>query len=332
MHAVLIGNLEPQYSTENDLLDAMQRLDWDVRTVQSGDVAEFENLLADLRQGRDLPDRIIWVRTASLWDRWGSERQWKLLAEARRRNVPVIGYHLDRWWGLNRQYEIADEPFFHCDLLITADGGHDDEWEKQGINHVWFPPAVSERWCVPGEFKEELATDIVFAGSWQGGYHREWGHRAELVAWLQKTYGDRVAFYPKQGQHAVRGLALNDVYWSAKVVVGDSCLAPKVNGTLMTSYTSDRMPETVGRGGVLVHPHVEGVTDGEHYREGRHLRCWELGDWDGLRKVIDELLDDPEQRERIRVDGMDRVRREHTYTRRMQQLDDLLDTPGMLDA
>jgi hypothetical protein len=329
MRVALIGNFEPEFSTENDLKDAMERLGWTVRAIQSGERNPLVDLIEDLRYLGNVPHFIVWVRTASLWDKWGTEIQWKLLAEARRRYVPVVGYHLDRWWGLKRQDEIRmglqSQPFFHCDLLVTADGGHDDQWKLEGINHVWFPPGVSERWCEPGRFQPELETDIVFVGSWQAYGHREWPHRAELVNWLQKTYGDRVAFYPKQGQHAVRGLALNDVYWSAKVVVGDSCLAPKVNGDPMTHYCSDRIPETLGRGGLLCHPQVEGLP----MSLGRYFP-YELYDFDGLEETIHMVLDAPDSgwsggsREGYRRDTIDEIREHHTYTVRMRQLEDLL--------
>lgn len=324
MRVALVGNFEPEFSTENDLKWAMEQLGWEVLPLQSGEVVALTGLVESLRWGGSAADVIVWVRTASLWDRYGKELQWRLLAEARRQHLPVVGYHLDRWWGLRRQHEIDDEPFFYCDLLITADGGHDDQWAAAGINHVWFPPAVSERWCQPGEFKEELATDIVFTGSWQGGYHREWTHRPELVNWLQKTYGDRVAFHPKQGQHAVRGLALNDVYWSAKVVVGDSCLVPKPDGSPMTHYCSDRVPETLGRGGVLLHPSVEGVDDLFGW-----MHRWQLGVWSDLKARIDSMLEYgwPEVE---RINQIKDIREHHTYTIRMRQLEDLLRERGFI--
>jgi hypothetical protein len=332
MRVALIGNFEPEFSTENDLKYAMERNDWHVRSVQSGDVGAFCTLIHDVRHSGDVPDFVVWVRTAGLWANYGWDLQWKFLAECRRRHVPVVGYHLDRWWGLKRQHEIDEEPFFHCDLLVTADGGHPDEWKDRAINHVHFLPAVSEKWCRPGQFREELATDIVFVGSWQGGYHREWGHRYELVKWLQDNYRDRVRFYPIQGQHAVRGLELNDVYWSAKVVVGDSCLVPKTDGSPMTDYCSDRIPETLGRGGYLLHPAVDGVNAGRDdpfWHE--HCLCdwWTLGDWDELRLRIDTELETGDfgtLRERDR--RMDLILKNHTYTYRMGMLLALLRNRG----
>lgn len=326
MRVALIGNFEPEFSTENEIRDAMGRLGWEVLPVQSGDVAAFTMLIGDLRvQAHDL-DFIMWIRTADLWAKWGTEAQWTLLAEARRRDIPVVGYHLDRWWGLRRESEVLaqKEPFFYSDLLVTADGGHPEMWEGVGVEHHWMPPGVSERWCQPGEFQEELATDIVFVGSWQGGYHREWGHRPALVQWLQNNYGDRVRFYPIQGQPAVRGLALNDVYWSAKVVVGDSCLVPKSDGSPMTHYCSDRVPETLGRGGILLHPSVEGIDDVFPYDP------WPLDDWDCLALGLDLLVGGSPDAFAYRMQMIEHVKAHHTYTRRMEQLQEVMVQKGLL--
>ena len=89
---------------------------------------------------------------------------------------------------------------------------------------------------------------------------RSSGHRSRLVKWLRKNYDRQVKFWPEPNQHAVRGDDLTDLYASVKVVVGDSCLVPKPDGSPMTHYCSDRIPETLGRGGLLLHPVVEDVT------------------------------------------------------------------------
>lgn len=337
MRVAQIGNFVPEFSTENDLRWAMESLGWHVRPIQEGDIGPLDELFADLRRPGDVPDFILWTRTRDLADKWGHEAQWRLLAEARQRKVPVVGYHLDRWWGLKRQTEIETEPFFRVDLLVTADGGHDDLWRQHGINHVWALPAVSERWCQPGQHRDEYDCDVVFVGSWQG-YHREWAHRQELVTKLSDRFGDRFKVFPAPGQHAIRGLELNDVYWSAKVVVGDSCLVPKVDGSPMTHYCSDRIPETLGRGGILCHPSVEGIDK----TFGRHLP-WDLGDWSDLNGLLDVAINAPEgswnaglcspgggTREAARLENIAFVREQHTYTVRMSRLGEILAERMML--
>jgi hypothetical protein len=324
-----LGNFKPPFATENDYRRAWQTNGHNVRLYQEGDPIILEGLIEELSDY----DLVLWTRTPDLAAKNG-DKQWKLLAEARRKGVPVIGLHLDRWWGLDRQYMIAEDPFFRVDLLLTADGGHQKWWEEAGINHEWVPPAVSEDWCQPGEFREEYASEIAFVGGWQGGYHKEAKHRHELVNFLDKTYGDRVRFWPRRGEHAIRGTELTDLYWSTKAVVGDSCLVPKQDGTPMSHYCSDRIPETLGRGGILMHPYVEGIDElFEKYLP------WSLGDWDELREGIDIILEVWDKDSWTCSDGkVDTYRREqiewvkqnHTYEVRVPQILSLLTNRGIL--
>lgn len=312
-----LGNFKPPYSTENDYRRAWQANGHEVTCIQEGDPIRLALLTAEI----DSFDFVIWTRTEDLAALNGEARQWKFLAEARRRGVPTIGVHLDRWWGLKRQYLIEQDPFFRVDLLLTADGGHQEQWKAAGVNHVWLPPAISEQWCQPGTPREEYAAEIAFVGGWQGGYHKEAKHRHELVNFLDKTYGSRVRFWPRRGEHAIRGPELTDLYWSTKVVVGDSCLAPGD-----THYCSDRIPETLGRGGILMHPFVEGIDD----LFERYLP-WQLNDWDELREGIDLLLTVWDKDSWSSSDGtvgtyrleqIDWMRENHTYEKRVPQIID----------
>jgi hypothetical protein len=332
MHIAYIGNFGPEHSTENDVARALENNGHEVHRFQEGEALALEALTAEVRAGNYA--FVLWTRTKGLADKVGDTAQYRLLHAAHRPAVPVVGYHLDRWWGLERSKQVWEDPFFQVDLLCTADGGHDDSWDMASVNHAWFPPAISERNCGIGTPRAEYESDIAFVGSWQGGYHREWKHRAELVAWLSRTYGDRVKFWPKHGQPAIRGDDLKDLYASVKVVVGDSCLVPKADSTPMTHYCSDRIPETLGRGGVLVHPHVKGITD-------LYLYQWEydLWNWASLKQTIDrivsdEIFDDESvgytSRDEYRSLQVQHITERHTYEVRMRHLVNLLTERGML--
>lgn len=316
MRVAYLSNARPRHSTENHLTRALRSHGHAVTQVQEDDL----NLWRRLTPTKF--DLLLWTRTAWHWPDPEVARsvQEQTIGRFRDAGVPVVGYHLDRWWGLARETEIATEPFFRlCDLLVTADGGHDEQWQSAGIRHVWLPPAVSEGETAPGAFRPNLASDIAFVGSWQGTYHAEWPHRAEMVGWLRDTYGPRVRFWPQPGQHALRGQALRDLYASVKVLVGDSCL---VGGS--QRYISDRVPETLGRGGYLIHPDVDGVTDGTHYQAGHHLGTWPLGDWSAVRQRIGLALADEPGRLAVARRGRDHVLAHHTYERRVEQLMALL--------
>ena len=320
-----VGNFRPEHSTENHVAEALANVGATVTKFQEDDrgIASVGSLLS---RAANPVDFILWTRT-----RWGADiqddlnRQARLtLRLARSRGIPVVGYHLDIWWGLKRETEVSTEPFFDVDLLVTADGGHDDRWEATGVNHLWMPPAVSRRQAVIGTPRDEFRSRIAFVGSHDGGYHPEHEHRHQLVQWLRQNYRRDCAFWPQPGRHAVRGVDLQDLYASVDVVVGDSCFA----GTGLNRYWSDRIPETIGRGGFLLHPNVPGLED--HFVDGEHLVTWDAFDWSGLGTLIETALSAPEDRRDITLTGRQHVLEHHTYEVRMCQLIDTLVERGMV--
>ena len=318
MKVAYIGNFEPEHSTENHVRQALLYNDHEVFCHQENNLDEWNKICNSAGQF----DLILWTRTG-----WQppvpKDLQLLMIDHARKNNTPVVGYHLDRWFGLNREGDVSNEPFFKADLNITADGGHQAEFEARGVNHVWFPPGVSLTECMrePAD-RPEFRNEIVFVGS-SKHYHKEWSYRIQLVDWLQNTFGHRFHVYPKDNQPALRGQPLVDLYNNCKVIVGDSCL----NGGI-THYWSDRIPETLGRRGFLIHPNVEGLND--HFTPGEHLATYDIGDFNGLRELIEYFVTADEHREEIKEQGQQHVLRNHTYEVRMKQLVELLTDRGML--
>lgn len=89
-------------------------------------------------------------------------------------------------------------------------------------------------------------------------------------------------------------------------------------GTVYFTGNSNRIPETLGRGGFLLHPHVEGVED--VYVDGEHIVYYKPGDTRALRTLIDRWLQDPEGRDKIRHAGMLRVMESETFEVRMGEV------------
>lgn len=309
-----IGNFTmTPYSTENEVRKALEHLGHEVILMQENDPSTW-------REGDPFGcDFLLWTRTGwtpahlgFTYDEFHNVQR-QMLAKAKGASIPTAQIHLDRWWGLAREADIAVEPCFRCDLVCTADGGHDETWERLGINHRWLPPAVSSFECDPGAFDPKYASDVAFVGSWQG-YHPETTHRFELIDYL-KSRGD-CRFWPEPGEPAIRGEELRNLYASVKVIVGDSCLVNQPNGR----YCSDRIPETLGRGGFLIHPHVIGVTDGTLYRDESHLITWGRGSFDHLSDRIATYLHNDQARREIAQDGRSHVLNTATYTHRMKTL------------
>ncbi|HEY5727615.1 MAG TPA: glycosyltransferase, partial [Acidimicrobiia bacterium] len=192
-------------------------------------------------------------------------------------------------------------------------------WDVLGINHEWLPPGVAPFHCVPGNRLPQFNVPIAFVGSWMRYGHPEWTHRAEMIQYLSRTYGAAMTLWPPRGRPQLRADELTDLYTSVDIVVGDSCLLPVGDGPY-TRFSSDRIPETLGRGGCLVHPWVDGVTDGTLYTAGEHLATWLLGDWDELRGTIDFLNENPDERQKLRDAGQAHVTAWHTYDTRMMHV------------
>lgn len=308
MIVAYLGNFVPEHSTENHVKQAFEHLGHTVIRVQEDRPADWERLILEMPK----IDLVIWTTTTRMAAMIGHQTQWRMLAAARQAGKLTVGFHLDRWWGLERETAVWNSPFFRCDHVFTADGGHQKEFAEVGVNHHWLSPAISLNETEPGEESAKFRADIAFVGSWRGDYHSEWIHRPELIRWLKAIYPG-IALWPRPNQPQIRGKELRDLYASVRVVIGDSCLAGNI-----TRYWSDRIPETLGRGGFLLHPHVDGLD--EHYIAGEHLVTWHAGDWTALRGKIDHYLGHEEERHRIAAAGQAWVIEKHTYDHRVQEI------------
>ena len=312
MNVAYVGNFEPPHSTENDVRSALVNTGNTVTPLQEQSVS-WPGLPARVKDH----DLLLWTRTPGL-DSDTLEQQRNALD---RITIPKVCYHLDLFWGLtarnDREAWVREHPYFQStDIVFSTDGGHDDLWEGAGVEHVWFPPAVAQHHTeTEGKRSSQFKAQIGFVGSWKD-YHPEWTHRRQLVTWTQQRYRQR--FRAWQGN--VRGQDLADLYATVLVLLGDSCmLGPK--------YWSDRIPETLGRGGFLLHADTPGLRD--HYPEGT-LVTWPLGDFKELRFLLDHYLQHGDERDAIAQAGRQHVKNHHTYELRMGRMVETLQNKGLL--
>lgn len=304
MRVLYVGNFRESYCTEVHLAREMEGLGHSVTCYQEPPGGGDLSTVAAIEAAAEGHDLVMWTRT------WGLPAEatelWRRLED---RGIATASYHLDLYVGLARQRKVTRDPFWTTGVVFTPDGdpGSQAWFEHEGINHVYIPPAVVSDECVPGNYRPELDHDVIFVGSKH--YHPEWKHRPALLAWLEQTYGDRFKRYGGDVQ-VMRGQDLNDLYASAKVVVGDSLCFPG-----HTNYWTDRYYETVGRGGFLVAPAIPGLED--HFTDDVHLALYDYWDFDGLGATIDHFLSDPDSRHRIQRTGQAHVRENHTYRERL---------------
>jgi hypothetical protein len=226
-----------------------------------------------------------------------------MINRVRDRGVKSFSYHLDLYFGLNlldrRDERTGQHPSWKVDHFFSTDGAHEAEYKARGVNHHYLPPGVVEYGCFKGDFKAEYASEIGFVGSI--GYHPEYPWRADMVRQLRDHYGKRFRTYA-----GMREKALNDVYASIKVVVGDHCFAG------MPRYWSDRLPETCGRGGFLLYPRTEGMTI--------PTATYNPQDFADLVAKIDYYLAHEDERVAIRDAAFEHVKANDTYTNRLSEV------------
>jgi len=231
---------------KRDVEHAAIALGWDV-VHEAARAADPEEVL---RRAKDA-DLFLWLRT-HMNDPHGDA--YRMLRRIEDVGVPTVGMHMDLYWNLPQReplVNVQQNPWWSCQRVYTADGGHQDEFAERGVNHFWMPPGMGDAWLgramIPPRcrFKKRYA----FVGSNSRGIHGD--HRSQLISWCKREY--RSGFQHYGTHNKIYGAELSQVYSVARVVFGDS--APS------DYYWSDRVPTTMGRGGVLAYPRTPGLEE-----------------------------------------------------------------------
>lgn len=205
----------------------------------------------------------------------------KVLAGLRKRGIPSVSWTWDLYWDYAREERIPKTPGFRCDYVFTSDGGHDDRWKDAGIRHEVVRQGIYKPECylAPPPLTE-IGRDVVFIGS----INPLFPYRQKTNQILKSLYN--FSWYGADDTNDIRGTDLNDLFARTKIVVGDSVPSPY--------YWSNRVVETLGRGGFLIHAEVPGIK--EVFPD---LVTYKTGDYAGLRKLIDYFLRHEDERKKI---------------------------------
>lgn len=291
LRIAFVGNFS-ETSTESHIRWALDRLGHVVIPIQEQTVGEktFEDYTPYV-------DLLIWVKTPGLM----KVDPELVLDFAKKRQIRTMSLHLDKFWGIpDRVEQIGRHPFWRTDVVFTADGGNTENFKLRGVNHRWLRPAVSEVYMHPGTRQMQYSFDVVFVGSEK--YHESYSFRPAMIQALREHFA--ASFTVIEG---VRGHLLNDVYASAKVIVGDCIFA----GT--PHYWSDRVPETFGRQGFMVHPDVPGFD--------YPCKRYEPQNISSLIETIETSLRRPVHiRRKIANNCFEHARRFDTWTIRMEEI------------
>jgi hypothetical protein len=305
MRITFLGNFAVPYSSETHHAASLEALGHTVHRFQE---SFFES--AAVTESALQSDLFVWIHTHG----WATPGVESLLHMLRHNRIPSLTYHLDLWFGLQRQRDIRSGPYWELDHFFTVDRNMAD-WltENTPVKGHFLPAGVFDQECYMAAEPSPHANDVIFVGA--RNYHPEWPWRPELIDWLRHTYGPRFTHVGGDGDTGtLRGDELNRVYAHSKVAVGDTlCL-----GFDYPWYTSDRLFEAPGRGGFQLFPRIHGVD--EWFTDGETIRFFDFGDFDGLKALIDHYLEDEAERERIRAQAHQHVKNHHTYLNRWQTI------------
>lgn len=303
MRVVVLG--APRAPSEDcwkdDLAEGCALLGWQVVHLPARGIP-VEDVVRACR-GADL---FIWARTHGHDPKGDAEAMLRRVEDA---GTTTVGLHLDLYWTLpGREARVGNQPWWSCQHVFTADGGPDSakKFAERGVNHHWCPPPIGARWLGRAEPSPMHAANVVFVGGHVPSIHGQ--HRKQLIDWARRRYGHGFRWVGRAGNTIV-GAELSALYSSVRVAVGDSAPAPY--------YWSDRVPRTLGRGGLLAYPNTEGLD--EQGLTAETMLRFDRFDFDHLGEQIDALTE--AQRRELTDNALTVVSERHTWPVRLREIE-----------
>ncbi len=310
---VFLGNFKVPFSSENHHAKSLEALGHKVMRMQEQEMPSDKIY----RRTREFNASLfIWVHTHG-WQTPGSYSMDDILERFHEQGIQTMTYHLDLWFGLQRQKDLEEDNFYKTiGNFFTVDKLMAD-WFNENTNvkgHFLTAGVYGPECYLDKSYdKNNFDYDVIFVGSKR--YHPEYPYRPELIDFLRATYGSRFLHVGGDGDTGtVRGEELNLIYAKSKIAIGDTLNI----GFNYPYYTSDRLFESTGRGGFTIYPRILGLDD--YFIDGKEIVFYEHGNLQDLKEKIDYYLINDEERESIRIAGHNRAKAEHTYKQRWQAI------------
>lgn len=237
------------------------------------------------------PDLVLWTKL--------KVPEPKRIVEAFK-EYKTVSWVFDLYWNYDRQNQLINHPAFKAKYVFTTDGGNDNRFKQIGLNHRCVRQGILKEECLLVKGTPEDV--IVFVGS----DNILNGERQKKLSFLEQEYGAKFKWYGKFNTNELRGLDLNNLYANSKIIIGDSVYSPY--------YWSNRVVETLGRGGFLIHRDVEGIKE-----EYPYLVTYD-GTNEDLKAKIDYYLTHEEERQEIIKKNFEWVRDNYTMDKKCQDL------------
>ena len=256
---------------------------------------DFEKFIEIL--DREVPDLVLMAKLRIPIDRF------RVLEVLKQRNIKTASWTFDLYYGLTRENLIGIDPIFKCDYVFGPDGGNVQRFRDNGVNYHLLRQGIHDEYCFRGKSEEKYSYDVIFVGHWDYDY----SPRGKLCKFLGQNYKFR--WFGRYNTLERRGGRLNDLYASAKIIVGDSYYSQY--------YWSNRLYETLGRGGFLMFNKIPGLD--KEYGPYKHYIPYNMGDFETLKEKIDYFLARPEDMEKISSAALEYTKNNHTLAHRAKQ-------------
>jgi len=282
MKILYIGNFNKMWDEEY-IAQAFEQLGHEVLRMPErfpkieGQIEEFQ------------PDFVLWAKLSVLRPR-------QIIEFCKGRGIKTVCWVWDLYWGYQREYIVKNGFMFMADKVFTSDGGHDKEWKSVCIDHTTLRQGIIEEECYA--LQEEKEYDVVFVGT-----DNVYNDRNKTLKKLRDDFDFH--WFGKADPDEVRGPKLNRLFAKTKIVVGDSVYSP--------NYWSNRVVETLGRGGFLIHKEVPGIE-----KEFPYLITYT--DYEDLKAKVGHYIQNPKQREAIIKKNVEWIKNNHTIKQRSQEL------------
>lgn len=214
------------------------------------------------------PDYVFWAK-------FNVANPLIVLNHLKKKKYKTVCWVFDLYFNYQREYQIDINPMFKADIVISTEGGHQKEWENKGIRHYCVRQGIYDKECYKIENEKEI--DVLFVGS-----ENPFNQRQEILKQVAQDFN--LTWVGRQDTDEVRGAKLNELFSKTKVVIGDSVDSPL--------YWSNRIVETLGRGGFLIHKEVKGLKE-----EYPYLVTYT--DYKDLKKKIKFYLKNDKKRQEI---------------------------------
>lgn len=199
---------------------------------------------------------------------------------------------------MQRIVPYVDAGFLSDGDFVRSSHSSKLHWLTQGADERYV--GLHEPFPLSLESEASGTLPLLFLGTEKGGTKR-----AAFLRHMQSTYGSSFT-HIREGVH---GEPLRRLIAESQVVVCPS-------GYVTPHYWSNRVYLMLGYGACVLHPYCEDLT--QHYAHDRHLTYYT--DLENLDSKVQYLLDHPEERVRMKMEGLAHTRAYHTYRHRCVEL------------